>query len=188
MEIKPQIRTKRPTVQESEELILSPVKSLLADEEIPSGAKEKIKKTFLSLNSNKYNPAMPSPNILKKYNDSVKNGAEKILGMLEKQIAIAEKQSEHRMKLETMIINNQIKQTKIGQASGIIISVLILGSAVWLGLENHNAVSSILGGLNILGLVTIFIYGQSQQNPSLLSRSSDIQNIENRENKLTTSS
>jgi uncharacterized membrane protein len=188
MGIKPKIRTKIPTVQEPEELILSPIKSLLNDEEIPSGIKEKIKKTFLGLNSYKYNPAMPSPNILKKYNDSVKNGAERILGMMGKQIAMAEKQSEHRMKLETLIISNQIKQSKFVQAFGIIIAILVLGSAVWLGLEGHNSVASILGGLDILGLVAVFIYSQSQQKPNLLNRGPDIQNDENRKNDWTTSS
>ena len=173
---KAKIDTKTTTVQQPEELLLSPIKSLLADDKILSDAKEKIKKTFLQLTSRKYNSGIPSPNILKKYNDYVKNGAERVLDIIDKQIAIAEKQSENRMELETLTTINQLKQTKIGQAFGLVIAILILGSAVLLGLEGHNTVASILGGLDILGLVAVFIYWLSKDKPNFLETNFDDQN------------
>jgi uncharacterized membrane protein len=95
---------------------------------------------------------LPPPEILIQYNDAVPNGAERI-------IALAERQAEHRMTLERQVIEADIKRANSGLVAGFIVALAGLSAAVFLVHEGNAAAGTILGGLDLVSLVAVFVYG-----------------------------
>ena len=95
---------------------------------------------------------LPPPEILIQYNDALPNGAERI-------IALAERQAEHRMTLERRVIEADIKRANWGLVTGFIVALAGLSASVFLVREGNTAAGTILGGLDLVGLVSVFIYG-----------------------------
>jgi uncharacterized membrane protein len=106
---------------------------------------------------------IPHPEILKGYDGVVKDGAERIFAM-------AEKQSNHRMQLERRVIEEELKQSRLGQLFGFIIGMLGLGLAVLLAMFGHETVASIFGTTTIIGLVTVFVLGKRAQQKDIASK------------------
>lgn len=96
---------------------------------------------------------IPHPRILQGY-ESIKEGfAERILHM-------TEKEQDHRFKSEDKMIDATIRSNSQGQWMGLTIAVIFAGAAVWLGGIDQTVVASILGGLDLVSLVTVFVSNQ----------------------------
>jgi uncharacterized membrane protein len=95
---------------------------------------------------------LPPPEVLVHYNDAVPNGAERI-------IAMAEKQSDHRMQLERQVVNSDIQRSNLGLVAGLIIALAFLGVSYLLIDHGHETAGAVLGTIDIVGLVGVFVYG-----------------------------
>jgi len=95
---------------------------------------------------------LPPPEILIQYNDALPNGAERI-------IVLAERQAEHRMTLERQVIEADIKRANSGLVAGFIVALAGLSAAVFLVHGGNAAAGTILGGLDLVSLVAVFVYG-----------------------------
>jgi len=99
---------------------------------------------------------LPPPEYLKGYNEILKNGAERIMSM-------AEKQSAHRIRIEGFTIQEQLKQSGRGQIFGFILAIVLIGSAIFLALRGYETVASIIAGTTIVGLATVFVIGKKKE-------------------------
>jgi uncharacterized membrane protein len=95
---------------------------------------------------------LPPPEILARYNDAVPDAAERI-------IAMAEKQAEHRMGLESRVIDADIRRANAGVVAGFLVALAFLGGSVFLVFTGHTQAGVIVGSLDLVGLVSVFVYG-----------------------------
>ena len=94
---------------------------------------------------------LPPPHILAKYDEIIPNGAERILGM-------AERQEEHRHTMERAIVEAEIWQSRLGLILGFVV-VMTMGIGgmilIWHG-DNVNGLAIVLTALG--GLLGSFLY------------------------------
>lgn len=107
---------------------------------------------------------LPSPSTLNGYNKVVKNGAERIM-------SVFEKQSSHRMTLEKKVVGRQTFQSLFGQILGFVIALACLGLGVYLVLNGFEAAGITLFSLDIVGLAYIFVVGKKFQEKNLNDKS-----------------
>lgn len=83
---------------------------------------------------------------------------------------MTEKQSDHRMKMENLAIGEELKQSKLGQLFAFIIAIcflLVSGVLIYLG---ESVAGTILGTIDLVGLVTAFIVGTHLQKKDLVNK------------------
>ena len=95
---------------------------------------------------------LPPPDILIQYNDAVPNAAERI-------IAMAERQAAHRIELEGRVAKADIRRSNAGLIAGLIVALAGLATAFFLIDRGHEIAGMTLGGIDLAGLVTVFVYG-----------------------------
>jgi uncharacterized membrane protein len=107
---------------------------------------------------------IPPPSILEKYNAIIPNGAERILAM-------AEKQSAHRARLESRVIDGNVaSQTRGSYFTFVIVLVALLGGFYLL----HEGKS--LAGLSAIivsvgGVVAVFFVQRQEQRKERVAKS-----------------
>ena len=136
------------------------IKAIITDPILSDDDKEKailrtIRKRTISQTIS-FEAPYPPAEMLKQYNDATPDGANRILLMVENQ-------SNHRIKLESHVIPEQLAQSKLGQYFGFILGILCLIATVTLALTGHDAVAGIVGGTTIVGLVAVFVTGKERQ-------------------------
>lgn len=103
---------------------------------------------------------LPDPETLAEYSEIIPNGAERIMQM-------AEKQLDHRMKMENKVIGGQMLQSNIGQFLAFLIGIAALVASTYCIVNGYEWSGSLLGIGGLTGLVTAFIKGRSQQESNL---------------------
>jgi uncharacterized membrane protein len=96
---------------------------------------------------------LPPPSVLKGYEEVVRGSAEMILVM-------AEKQQAHRTEQEKKISDGILEQGTRGQHYALTVVVLFLSASVYLAMNGHETIATIIASLNIVGLVSAFIAGK----------------------------
>lgn len=140
--------------------IIKELESVLKDTQISNEKKERLIHIVGSSVQTTYISPIPPPEILKGYNEVVNNGAERILAM-------AEKQSNHRMQLEDYAIKEQLRQSGRGQNYGLVIAIFGLVLAGVLAVLGYEKLAIVLATTTIVGLVTVFVLGKKKQQKSL---------------------
>ncbi len=94
------------------------------------------------------------------YNEAVPNGADRIMVM-------AEKQSAHRIEIESLVIRSQQEQSGRGQIFGLVIGLfgILAGAAV--ACLGHDSVGGVIAGTTVVSLVSAFIAGKQRQGRNL---------------------
>ncbi len=99
---------------------------------------------------------LPSPDVLRAYNQIVPGLAAKIVQQ-------AESQTQHRIQQESKVIQSDITQARLGLWLGFILCLLFLfvgGGLVYL---NHDNAGRIIATAAVVGLATAFIYGTASR-------------------------
>lgn len=99
---------------------------------------------------------IPSPDILKEYDDIIPNGAERILVM-------AEKQQEHRIEREKYLSTADVNLSIRGQIFAFILALVGFGCATAAILTGHEIGGTFIGSIDIVALTTVFIYGKKRE-------------------------
>jgi len=86
---------------------------------------------------------------------------------------MAEKQMDHRMKMENKVVGGQMLQSNLGQILAFLIGVAALSSATYCIVSGYEWAGSILGIGGLSGLVTAFIKGRNNQDRSLNKKRPD---------------
>jgi len=118
-----------------------------------------IKSLVFTLHKTHIGP-LPDIDTLEGYARLIPDGAERVMKM-------AEKQSDHRMKLEDKVITAQIRQSSTGQILAFIIGIAALAGSVYCIVSGYEIGGAVLGAGGITGLVTAFIKGKSSQDRDL---------------------
>jgi uncharacterized membrane protein len=103
-----------------------------------------------------YAGVLPKASELEKYNKIIPNGAERIMVM-------AEKQQAHRHELEKNYVKQSNNQAWIGLIFGFVITLAFLIFSVYLIVQGFGTSGTILGSINIVALVSLFVYGTKRK-------------------------
>lgn len=99
---------------------------------------------------------LPPPEVMGLYNELIPNAAERLL-------AAFEGQQHHRQGLENRIVDSGIKRSWYGLWCGLAVSLAGIGVAGLAVVYQQQLTASVIGGGTLVGLVTVFITGRSQQ-------------------------
>jgi len=99
---------------------------------------------------------LPPPEILKKFDEVVPGAAERIIKM-------AEDQFHHRTELEKKVIDSDIQRSKRGQVLGFVIAIIGLAVSLTTILFGKQWVGGIIGGMTLVSLVGVFVYGSESR-------------------------
>ena len=99
---------------------------------------------------------LPPPQILEQYGEILPDAPQRIVTM-------AEKEQEHRHHVESNALQGQIALDRRGQRFGLTIGVSALAVALILGLNDQELAASIIGGIDLVALVGVFVYGRVSQ-------------------------
>jgi uncharacterized membrane protein len=126
---------------------------------VPEAKKNELLRTFtkVSIIQKSHSGPLPDPETLAHYNSIITDGANRIMVM-------AEKQQDHRIKLETKAIGSQLFQSQLGQIFGFVISIIVISAGVYLGVNGHETMGSILVSATLVSLASIFALGKIYKN------------------------
>ncbi len=98
---------------------------------------------------------IPSPNDLREYDQVLPGLADRIVKMAESQIS-------HQQRIEKDSLEFGARRSFAGLRAGFLISVFFLCASVWLVLADHDTAGIILGSVDLVGLVTVFVLGRRE--------------------------
>ncbi len=99
---------------------------------------------------------LPSPQILQQYEQLIPGGAERILKM-------AEKQSDHRISMESQVIRWNIVKSKGGMMCAVVISLYALYVAKEIAIHGNPYAAATIAALDIGGLIGIALHNSEIQ-------------------------
>ncbi|QES93109.1 DUF2335 domain-containing protein [Empedobacter brevis] len=99
---------------------------------------------------------LPSPEDLDHYNNIIPDGANRIMQM-------AEDQLKHRLIIEKSVVSSNNNDSRNGQLFGFILSLICIGSSVYLGINNKEVLAGVIATTTIIGLITTFVLGKKFQ-------------------------
>lgn len=99
---------------------------------------------------------LPDPQSLSSYDQLIPNGADRIMKM-------AEKQQDHRMKIERTAIGRQTFQSFMGQIFGFLIGLAGIGSGTFLAYNGFTTVGTVIAGGTVVSLVSVFVIGRKSR-------------------------
>jgi uncharacterized membrane protein len=114
---------------------------------------------------------LPPPDLLRQYNEVIPNGAERI-------IALAEKQSAHRIEMEKIVISSQQGRSRLGQWFGFILGLTGMSVGGWVAVNGQPLAGASIAGATLVGLVAVFVTGTYQIATSLQKRKPQIDSEE----------
>jgi uncharacterized membrane protein len=126
---------------------------------VPKDKRQEIVRAFVSVTKIHSGPLPPSE-MLQGY-EAIHPGSAKII------FDIFANQSAHRIKMEDTVVTSQQIQSARGQTYAFIIAILFLAVSALCILKGHDVAGGVLGTIDVLGLVTIFITGKLQQTSNL---------------------
>ncbi len=125
---------------------------------VPTKKKEEILKSvsITLIQERSHSGPLPDADTLIKYDSVIPNGADRIMSM-------AEKQQDHRIKLESNVVSSQSNQSKLGQSFGFFIGLVGIGCGTFLAFYDHETVGGIIAGGTVVSLVSVFVIGRNKQ-------------------------
>jgi uncharacterized membrane protein len=108
------------------------------------------------LREQQFTGPLPHPEILRGYEDVVPGAAERLLTM-------AERNSQHRRDMERIVVEGGSRRAWAGLVLGFIIAVLFLIVSAALIINGYEVAGTILGTVDVVGLVTVFVVGRVEQ-------------------------
>jgi uncharacterized membrane protein len=106
---------------------------------------------------------LPHPDILARYDQILPGAAERIIRM-------AEHQQDHRMTMESTVIRSDVNQARWGLICGFVLSVIVISVSGYLIGQGHDIAGGALGGLDLVSLVGVFIYGSRTRRAERLEK------------------
>jgi len=114
--------------------------------------------------SERFSGPLPHPQLLKEYGEIVSNGAERIFAMVENQMR-------HRISLEKMVIESDVRRSDRGLILGFVLSLVIILGGFGLVLSGRDVmgIAAILTAMATL--IGVFIYTRESRKKELESKS-----------------
>ncbi|MEA5467583.1 DUF2335 domain-containing protein, partial [Spirulina sp. 06S082] len=99
---------------------------------------------------------LPPPEILKAYDIVIPGLATRIFDL-------TERQSNHRMELEKVVIFGDAKRSWTGLILGFVIACLFLGTSAYIIIQGHDLAGGVLASGGLVSLVSVFVYGTNKR-------------------------
>lgn len=106
---------------------------------------------------------IPSPEDLGRYREVDPSLPDRILTMAERTLALTEKQTDHRIAMETKLLTGMNFRAHAGLWLAFTLAVLIFVGCGWLINNGHDIAGSVIATIDLVGLVGVFIYGRHDQ-------------------------
>lgn len=110
-----------------------------------------------------YSGPIPPPEILSHLNDIIPGGAERVLAM-------AERQSAHRIEIEKSHLKEQQRQSNRGQFFAFFVTLVLIASGTYLAALGHEVVSGMIFGGTMISIAGVFLHGKRQQRADLRNK------------------
>lgn len=101
---------------------------------------------------------LPPPEILAHYSEIIPNGADRLMVLLEKQ-------TDHRISVESRLVDARVSTTSKGQWIAFGLSMFFGLIAAFLGYTGHDVLAGSIGVTTIVGLAVIFVLGKEPGRP-----------------------
>lgn len=138
--------------EQSHEAVLNPE----VREAIKGLRPEQRKVVIQAIRQESFSGPIPHPELLRKYEDVKPGFAERIVSM-------AERQLDHRINCEDKVVDGSVSESKRGQNYGLIVALMFLAGAVFLGYNGHDWLAGVLGGGTLVALVTVFVTNKTHK-------------------------
>jgi len=83
---------------------------------------------------------------------------------------MAENQNAHRIDLEQTVIKGDDKRANWGLVTGFAMGIVIIVLSFILILKGHDKAGMVLGGIDLMSLVGVFVYGRRSRSQELQRR------------------
>ncbi len=138
--------------------LLIPDEVALILKDLPEAQQQAVRAVLIGVSYQRlWQGALPPPDLLKEYNETFPEAAEKIFTELQRQTA-------HRLEMEKGVMHEQIKQSNRGQVYGLIVALSFLVAAFVLIALGHGMYGTIIGSIDLVALVTVFVIGRREEN------------------------
>ncbi len=119
-------------------------------EALPKKEREALISHFVSIHKSSHSGPLPSPETLKGYESIVPGAANRLITMLEKQVA-------HRITVEEKVVNGNFAKIKRGQYMGLFLTIFMSGIALLMAFNGFVYIAGIILSVVVTGLATIFV-------------------------------
>lgn len=106
---------------------------------------------------------LPTAEQLGKYESICVGAADRIINM-------AETQSAHRQKLETIVVESQVKNSRLGLWFGFIIGMTTIISGAWVAVNGLSWIGLCTSLAGLSSLVGVFVYGKKTNQKELTEK------------------
>lgn len=106
---------------------------------------------------------IPSPEDLEVYERVHEGLAERIVVMAERQIDMTVAQQEHRIGVESKHMSGLNRRADVGLWMAFILALVVLVGGMMLVYEDHDEAGTAIITMDLIGLVSVFIYGRWDQ-------------------------
>jgi Predicted membrane protein len=120
-----------------------------------------------TLTAQRFSGPLPHPAILAQYNDVIPGGAERV-------IAMAERNQQHRHAMESMVVRGGLSAQRNGQWFGLIVALVGMAGSIWLISQGQTWGGAAIGTVDVVGLVSLFIYSNESKKKELRSKAGDL--------------
>ncbi len=114
--------------------------------------------------SSSHSGPIPSPGDLERYEAILAGAANRILKMAENAQANRHERDRQELEIERLAIAEDSKRSYLGVAAASIISLVCIGGGIYLITRGHGWEGTVLIGIDLAGLVSIFVYGTKSRN------------------------
>ena len=102
---------------------------------------------------------IPAPGDLKRYEDLLPGAADRILKMAEIAQENRHERASSELEIERSALEKDSKRSYLGIMAALLISLFCIGGGIYLISNGHEWAGTILVGIDLVGLVGVFIYG-----------------------------
>ena len=99
------------------------------------------------------NDPLPSPDAVQRYEQVLPGAADRIMKLLEGQ-------AEHRMDMETALVEGALRTERLGQVFGLSIVIVVFAVSAWLINGGHGISGTVLGVTDLVALIAVFLRGR----------------------------
>lgn len=96
---------------------------------------------------------LPSPDAVQRYEQVLPGAADRIMKLLENQ-------AEHRMDMETALVEGALRTERLGQIFGLSIVIVVFVVSALLIEGGHGIAGTVLGVTDLVALIAVFLRGR----------------------------
>jgi uncharacterized membrane protein len=116
-----------------------------------------------------YQGPIPAPDDFARFEDILPGSADRIM-------TLTERQTDHRMRLESSVVASQQAQSARGQWFAFLIGLYGITAGAYVALQGHDWVGGGIAGTTVISLVYTFVTGKRAQRKDLSEKARSLPN------------